>query len=127
MTKKPVGRPKKVIDYEAAEKLAYLHCTQEEMASFLGVSTDTLRRDPVFCDIYKKGMDNGRTSLRRLQWKQAEEGNTTMLIWLGKQILGQRDKQELTGADGESLVTIHVNSNETKRDLKDVVGRLSAN
>jgi hypothetical protein len=49
-------------------------------------------------------MEEGRMSLRRLQWKKAQEGNTTMLIWLGKQYLGQSDKQELTGKDGKSLV-----------------------
>jgi hypothetical protein len=33
-----------------------------------------------------------------------EDGNSTMLVWLGKQYLGQRDKNELTGADGRDLV-----------------------
>jgi hypothetical protein len=33
-------------------------------------------------------------SLRRLQAKKAAEGNVTMLIWLGKQYLGQSDRQE---------------------------------
>jgi hypothetical protein len=27
-----------------------------------------------------------------------------MLVWLGKQYLGQREKNELTGADGKDLV-----------------------
>ena len=31
-----------------------------------------------------------------MQWKAAERGNTSMLIWLGKQILGQSDKQEIS-------------------------------
>ena len=32
------GRPKKQLNYEAIEKLASIHCTQDEIASFLGVS-----------------------------------------------------------------------------------------
>jgi hypothetical protein len=28
------------------------------------------------------------------------QGNATMLVWLGKQWLGQNDRHELTGADG---------------------------
>jgi hypothetical protein len=28
-----------------------------------------------------------------------------MLIWLGKQMLGQRDRSEVTGADGNPIVT----------------------
>ena len=36
----------------------------------------------------------GKIRLRQLQWKAAESGNVSMLIWLGKQYLGQSDKQE---------------------------------
>lgn len=37
-----------------------------------------------------------RTSLRRMQWSKAKEGNVTMMIWLGKQVLGQKDRVEET-------------------------------
>lgn len=84
------GRPKFQIDYVMVEKLASIQCTQQEIASFLGCSTDTLQRDKQFCDIYKKGMENGKMSLRRIQFKLAEK-NTSMAIFLGKQYLGQRD------------------------------------
>ena len=30
-----------------------------------------------------------------MQWKAADKGNVTMLIWLGKQILGQAEKSEV--------------------------------
>jgi hypothetical protein len=90
------GRPKKVIDYALVEKLATIQCTQEEIANILEVSTKTLQRDEEFCRIHKKGIEQGKSSLRRLQWKSAETGNTSMLIWLGKQYLAQREpKQEL--------------------------------
>jgi hypothetical protein len=100
------GRPKKVIDYETVEKLASLQCTQEEIASFLGVSVDTLTRDPKFCGTYKGAIDRGRMSLRRHQWRALEAGNSTMLVWLGKQYLGQRDKfdHEVGGQGGGPLV-----------------------
>lgn len=99
-SKNKVGRPKKQIDYKLVEKLAYIQCTQEEISSILGISTRTLQRDKEFCRIYKSGMDNGKMSLRRLQWKGAEEGNNTMLVWLGKQYLGQTDKQEMAHSGG---------------------------
>lgn len=86
------GRPPKVIDYALVERLASIQCTQEEIANILEVSTKTLQRDEEFCLIYKKGLDNGRMSLRRYQWEAAKKGNTTMLVWLGKQYLGQSDK-----------------------------------
>lgn len=89
------GRPKKPIDYEMAKKLAGIQCTQEEIAAFLGLSVDTLMRDEHFCGIYKEGVHNGRMSLRRHQWRALENGNSTMLVWLGKQYLGQRDKWDI--------------------------------
>lgn len=88
------GRPKIELDYEAIERLANMQCTQEEIASFVGVSVRTLQRDEEFCRIYKKGQDNGRMSLRRKQWKLADK-NPTMAIFLGKQYLGQTDNVEV--------------------------------
>ncbi len=89
------GRPKKIIDYEAVSKLAAIQCTQAEIASFLGCSVDTLQRDEKFSGLYKEAIERGKMSLRRYQWKALEEGNTTMLIWLGKQYLGQKDERFL--------------------------------
>lgn len=88
------GRPKIQIDYNTVEKLANIQCTQEEIASFLGISVRTLQRDEEFCRIYKKGQENGKMSLRRIQYKLAEK-NTAMAIFLGKQYLGQKDNVEV--------------------------------
>lgn len=95
MTASKNGRPKKPIDYEATEKLAMMMCTQEEIAAYNDVSCRTLLRDEKFCHAYKKGIEKGKMSLRRQQLKLVEEGNPTMAIWLGKQYLGQKDKQEI--------------------------------
>ena len=89
-----MARPKFKIDYETVEKLAAIQCTQQEIASFLGCSVDTLQRDETFCGLYKKGQENGKMSLRRIQYKLAEK-NPTMAIWLGKQYLKQRDNIEV--------------------------------
>ena len=94
----PVGRPKKEIDYETVEKLANIQCTQEEIASFLGISTRTLLRDEKFKEIFARGRENGKMSLRRIQWKHAEK-SATMAIWLGKQYLGQKDNIEVANTD----------------------------
>ena len=88
------GRPKKKIDYQTVEKLANIQCTQEEISNFLDISTRTLQKDKEFIRIYKKGLENGKMSLRRMQFKKANDGNVSMLIWLGKQYLGQTDKVE---------------------------------
>lgn len=89
-----VGRPKKTIDYVTVEKLASMMATQEEIATYLDISSRTLQRDEEFCRVYKKGLDNGKMSLRRKQFLLADK-NATMSIWLGKQYLNQRDRHEV--------------------------------
>lgn len=103
----PAGRPKKEIDYAIVEKLANIQCTQEEIASFLGISSRTLLRDEKFKELFAKGRENGKMSLRRIQWKHAEK-SATMAIWLGKQYLGQKDVIEAS-TTGETKINI-VNS-----------------
>ena len=93
--RKKRGRPRKEIDWEAVERLAMIQCTQQEIASFIGVDINTLRQHSEFLTIYNKGQDAGKMSLRRKQWAALEKGNNTMLIWLGKQYLGQRDRHDV--------------------------------
>lgn len=111
-----MARPKKEIDYSIVEKLANIQCTQEEIANFLEVSVRTLQRDDEFCRIYKKGQDNGKMSLRRIQYKLAEK-NTSMAIWLGKQYLGQKDVID-TGNE-ETIVQVKMLLDKIEQDAKD--------
>ena len=98
-----MARPKKEIDYKLAEKLSQIMCTQEEIANILEVSVRTLQRDAEFCRLYKKGQDTGRMSIKRKQFDVAvNKGNTTMLIWLGKQYLGQKEVSEDMGIAEDS-------------------------
>ena len=96
-----MGRPTKQIDFKLLEELCKIQCTAEEIASVLGVSVDTIDRRlkeqeyQGFADYYKKFSDQGKKSLRRKQMEVALGGNVSMLIWLGKQLLGQSDKQEV--------------------------------
>ena len=93
--KKSVGRPKvHVLDGTQIEQLSGFGCTNREIASFFKCSETTLTRN--YGEYLSKGRDKGNIRLRQLQWKQAERGNVTMLIWLGKQLLGQSDKQDIT-------------------------------
>ena len=76
-------------------KLASIQCTDEEIAAGIGCSQDTLargrKREPDLDAAILDGRANGRMSLRRAQYRKAMEGNPAMLIWLGKQVLGQRE------------------------------------
>ena len=98
-----MARPKKEIDYKLAEKLSQIMCTQEEIANILEVSVRTLQRDAEFCRLYKKGQDTGKMSIKRKQFDVAiNKGNTTMLIWLGKQYLGQKEVPDDMGIAEDS-------------------------
>ena len=89
-----MARPKKYnIDTKQVEQLASFGCTNTEMASFFGCSPDLLEKS--YSEYLVKGRDSGRIRLRQYQWAAAKKGNVAMLIWLGKQILGQTDKQEI--------------------------------
>ena len=107
----PGGRPKKQIDYDLVAKMAQIACTEEEIAAMLDVSVRKLQKDKEFIRVYQKGLENARSSLCRWQFKAASQGNVTMQIWLGKQMLGQRDpdkkKQDWANEkQGETGVTI---------------------
>ena len=96
--KKSVGRPKKYnIDTHQIEQLAGFGCSNTEMASFFGCSPDLLEKS--YSEYLSKGRDSGKIRLRQYQWASAKKGNVAMLIWLGKQLLGQTDKQEVSHID----------------------------
>ena len=93
--KKSVGRPKKYnIDTHQVEQLAGFGCSNTEMASFFGCDESLIRKS--YSESIAKGRDNGKIRLRQYQWASAKKDNVAMLIWLGKQLLGQSDKQDIT-------------------------------
>lgn len=84
------------------EELCLIQATGEEIARVIGVDYDTLaarikEEYEVSASEYIKALAApGLASLRRAQWKNAiENENTTMQIWLGKQYLNQKEKEEI--------------------------------
>jgi len=101
--KKKNGRPPATIDSADVEKLAQLGATQIEIARFVGVAFSTLEerlKQPDYREAYERGIGNLHMSLKRKQVEMALAGDRTMLIWLGKNYLGQRDNldSKLTGS-----------------------------
>ena len=84
-----VGRDKKVIPPEEVYKLAQIGCKDNEIASWFDVDDNTLRYH--FQRELTKGREALKQSLRKAQLHAALNGNAVMLIWLGKNILGQSD------------------------------------
>ena len=84
-----VGRDKKVIPPKDVERLAQMGCKDSEIADWFGVDENTLRYN--FSVELLKGKLALNQSLRQAQIRLALSGNATMLIWLGKNILGQSE------------------------------------
>ena len=119
-----MARPRADIDLAELEKLCALQCTQADLAGWFGVHLHTIENrvkddtllahegeEMTFHEIMERGYARGRVSLRRRQMENADNGNATMQIWLGKQLLGQRDNLDtrLTGA-GDGPLEVNVNS-----------------
>lgn len=121
---KKVGRPSIEINKQFFENLCSLHCTKQDIADFFQCSEDTIERfchktyDTNFAVVYKKYFTEGKISLRRLQWKSAEEGSVTMQIWLGRQMLGQTDKVVIEREDVETFEGVVDVLNDIKKDIR---------
>jgi hypothetical protein len=102
------------VDWELCRNLLRIQCTGEEIAGAMGISYDTLERackrdhGIKFAEYSELKRAEGRASLRRAQWKAAQEGNPTMLVWLGKQMLGQRDKVDVDNTSSDGSMTPQV-------------------
>ena len=108
------GPPKTIIDWKKVESMCKIQCTGEEIAGVLDMDYDTLqnacKRDHKvkFSEYIATKRQGGKASLRRMQWKNADEGGTTMQIWLGKQYLDQLDKP-VNREEGALPLNINVN------------------
>jgi len=86
-----IGRDKIVIPEEEVAQLSQYHCTNKEMADFYGVKLQTFMDN--FRDIIDKNRIITKQRLRKAQLDLALNGkDRVMLIWLGKNILGQTDQ-----------------------------------
>jgi len=96
-----MGRPLLPVDWALVDKLLAIQCTKLEICGVIGVSDDTLSRrchdekGTTFAEYSIQKKTPGRMNLRRKQFEVALSGNVSMLIWLGKQILDQKDKSEV--------------------------------
>lgn len=87
-----MGKPKLDIDEEEVRKLAKFGLSNVDMGEFFGCSEATIRQR--FHESLAKGRAERKITLHQRQYEAADAGNITMLIWLGKQVLGQTDKME---------------------------------
>jgi hypothetical protein len=128
----PKGPSKPMTDkaFRQLVELIKIQCTRDEICEVLGMSDTTLTRRIAerkiegvtnFEALYKKHQGEGKASLRRSQWKAAQDGNPTMLVWLGKQVLDQKDRQEVDnkstdGSMGMANLFASINARRAETD-----------
>ena len=121
--KTKMGRPRKEIDWVQFDKLCYIQCPLTEIAAWFECSVDNIENKVkeahgVSFSVYsaqKRGP--GKTALRRRQYEAAMAGDRTMMIWLGKQWLDQKEKQDITTGN-EKFDFRHIDVIEVIKSLK---------
>lgn len=103
--------------------LGKIQATTRECAAVLGVSHQTFitfsNENALVGELLEAGKAIGKTSLRRKQFAEAMKGNTTMLVWLGKQYLDQKDKHEVAQ-------TVDVTVTDARSKLEHLLDRHAA-
>ena len=102
-------RPKIKIDWKKAETLLEAGCTGVEIAAYFAMHPVTFYNrvedayKMSFTDLLQQKHRTGEAKLREAQQKLAyHKKNCSMLIWLGKQRLGQREPEQKTSNLNES-------------------------
>ena len=97
-----MARPKVNIDWERVNELLEADCEGTEIAAYLGIVPNTLYRrceedhKISFSKYLQEKKAKGNSLLKEKQFNTAMSGDRTMLIWLGKQRLGQSEKSQQT-------------------------------
>lgn len=103
--------------WDMLDKLVIFSPDGEYCAEQLGVSYDTLMRriqekyDCSFAEYRNKKKEVMRVNLFKKQYDVAMTGNVSMLIWLGKNELGQSDKQESKVSHSGMSITFEKDGN----------------
>lgn len=130
------GAPEKELDWKKLDALCQILCNEKEIASILDMSIQSLNekikaaKGKTFFDYYNEKSADGKMSIRRKQFSvamgQAEviqdgevkrkgvKPDTTMLIFLGKQYLGQRDQVAIEHSGSVDVSSMTVEEREAK-------------
>jgi hypothetical protein len=93
------GRPQKFIDWKRVEDFLRAGVNQKRICGFLGFDDTTLRKHCIekygeeYSTFSTRLYSEGESLIEHVQFEKAMEGNPTMLQWVGKVRLGQREPE----------------------------------
>lgn len=126
------GRPRLEITdagWQMVERMARAFCKQEDVADMLGVSVKTLQTEANkerFERIMRTCRAHSVLLIRERQVDKAINGNPVESIWIGKQELGQTDRQAITNGQGGPLELVLAGMDKLE-DLLDKLDKRKAN
>lgn len=126
------GRPEADIDWNLVDKMLEADCEGTEVAARLGINPATLYRrcerekNVNFVHYLQEKKSCGNTLLKSKQFSQAMKGDKTMLVWLGKQRLNQKEKHDhnVTGINIRPL-QITISDKDHENALQEVIKQIS--
>ena len=107
-----MSRPTIQFDYDEIYEISKTHCSFMDMAKYFNVSEGTINNRYKEDTEFKIAVDKGRFEAikgrRRRQIETAMDGNTQMLVWLGKQLLGQTEKVDVDQLSRVEPISIQI-------------------
>jgi hypothetical protein len=128
------GRPEAEIDWKRLDQYLQAQCNGTSIAGLFGIHPQTLYNKVVerygekykisnFTEYQKLKRAEGVELLRAKQFDTMMSGNVTMQIWLGKQLLGQKDQMETTLMVPQVNLLPHTADDE--KDIADALDQLA--
>lgn len=105
MKNNAVGRPKKELDWRLIDSILQYGASLVDCSDICEMSEDSVQNKikakygVTFSEYRDRKKSKMRMKLRQKQFDLALKGNVPLLIWLGKQELGQSDRAENTNTD----------------------------
>lgn len=106
-----MARTKANIDWDRVEQIAMAGANGRQIAAAIGIHYNTLERrckedlNSDFSEFLQTKREKGDHLLLMKQYDLAMQGDRGMLIWLGKQRLGQRERSEYDMTTNKEPIT----------------------
>jgi hypothetical protein len=105
-----IGRPEIDLDWKKIDFLLEAGCPGTEVASHMGCHFETLydrvekKYGMPFSQYSYERRQKGDSSIRAKQYQKALQGDNHMLIWLGKNRLKQKDREDVAANEPTKVV-----------------------
>ena len=106
---KPAHRPQKPIDWERVDELLMAGCLGTEIAPHFDMHYQTfyerveIEKGMSFTQYSTQKRSQGDAILREVQYQKALSADNTMLVWLGKNRLGQKETPNEISIDDKTV------------------------